>query len=87
MLYLEGEKMSYVNRKAEEATKLAHVQGGVPVFTIEMPELNEYTLGEIMYFFEYACALSAYTLQVNPFNQPGVEAYKQKMFELLGKNK
>ncbi len=87
LLYLEGEKMSYVNRKAEEATKLAHVQGGVPVFTIEMPELNEYTLGEIMYFFEYACALSAYTLQVNPFNQPGVEAYKQKMFELLGKNK
>ncbi|HBG71751.1 MAG: hypothetical protein A2W93_06430 [Bacteroidetes bacterium GWF2_43_63] len=87
LLYLEGKKMSYVNRKAEEATRFAHVQGGVPVLALEMPELSEFTLGEIMYFFEFACALSAYTLGVNPFDQPGVEAYKQKMFELLGKNK
>jgi len=87
LLYLEGKNMSYVNRKAEEATRFAHAQGGVPVLALEMPELSEFTLGEIMYFFEFACALSAYTLGVNPFDQPGVEAYKQKMFELLGKNK
>lgn len=87
LLYLEGKKMSYVNSKAEEATRFAHAQGGVPVFALEMPELNEFTLGEIIYFFEFACALSAYTLEVNPFDQPGVETYKLKMFELLGKNK
>ncbi|MPM11247.1 Glucose-6-phosphate isomerase [bioreactor metagenome] len=86
LLYLEGKKMSYVNRKAEEATRYAHVQGGVPVLAFEMPELNEYTIGELMYFFEFSCALSAYMFGVNPFDQPGVEAYKSKMFELLGKN-
>jgi len=87
LLYLEGKPMSHVNKKAEEATRFAHEQGGVPVIGFEMPELSEYTLGELMYFFEFSCALSAYTLGVNPFNQPGVEAYKTKMFELLGKNK
>ena len=87
LLYLEGKKLSYVNRKAEEATRLAHAEGGVPVMALEMDNLNEFNLGELMYFFEFACALSAYTLGVNPFDQPGVEAYKQKMFELLGKKK
>lgn len=87
LLYLEGKNLSYVNRKAEEATRLAHVDGGVPVMALEMTEISEYTLGELMYFFEFSCALSAYALGVNPFDQPGVEAYKQKMFELLGKNK
>jgi len=57
------------------------------VMAVEMAEISEYTLGELMYFFEFSCALSAYALGVNPFDQPGVEAYKQKMFELLGKNK
>lgn len=86
LLYLEGKQMSYVNRKAEEATRIAHAQGGVPVLALEMENLTEFSLGEIMYFFEFSCALSAYIQGVNPFDQPGVEAYKQKMFELLGKN-
>lgn len=85
LLYLEGKAMSYVNQKAEEATRLAHWEGGVPVLGLSLPELSEYTLGELMYFFEFACGLSAYAMGVNPFDQPGVEAYKKKMFELLGK--
>jgi len=85
LLYLEGKPMSHVNQKAEEATRFAHCNGSVPVFGLSLPEISEYTLGELMYFFEFSCALSAYSLGVNPFDQPGVEAYKKKMFELLGK--
>lgn len=83
--YLEGKEMSYVCKKAERATREAHFVGGVPVLEIEMPELDERSLGALIYFFEMSCALSAFCLGVNPFNQPGVEAYKTRMFELLGK--
>ncbi|NLL27691.1 MAG: glucose-6-phosphate isomerase [Bacteroidales bacterium] len=85
LLYLEGKSMSYVNNIAEKATQIAHAQGGVPVISFDIPELSEYYLGELMYMFEFSCALSAYTMGVNPFDQPGVEAYKSKMFEMLGK--
>jgi len=85
LLYLEGKNMSYVNQKACEATQLAHVDGNVPVFSLNMDEINEFSLGELLYFFEFSCALSAYLLGVNPFDQPGVEAYKQNMYRLLGK--
>jgi glucose-6-phosphate isomerase len=64
---------------------LAHVDGGIPVIQLSIPEISEYTLGQMVYFYEYACALSGYTLGVNPFDQPGVEAYKNNMFALLGK--
>ncbi|MBQ2606152.1 MAG: glucose-6-phosphate isomerase, partial [Clostridiales bacterium] len=66
-------------------TILAHVDGGVPNLMIHMPEQNAYSLGELIYFFEKACGISGYLLSVNPFNQPGVEAYKKNMFALLGK--
>ena len=85
LLYLEGKSMSYVNNIAEKATQIAHAQGGVPVISFDIPELSEYYLGELIYMFEFSCALSAYTMGVNPFDQPGVEAYKSKMFEMLGK--
>ena len=77
--------MSIVNRKAFEGTVIAHTEGGVPNMVIEVPELNEYELGYMIYFFEKACAISGYLLGVNPFNQPGVESYKKNMFALLGK--
>ena len=64
---------------------LAHTEGGVPNIKVSVPELNAYHLGELIYFYEMACALSGYILEVNPFNQPGVEAYKNNMFALLGK--
>ena len=83
--YLSGKRMSEVNEKAELGTRLAHVEGGVPNSKISVPAINEETLGQLIYFFEFACALSGYTLGVNPFDQPGVEAYKKKMFTLLGK--
>ena len=83
--YLAGKRISEVNEKAEQGTLLAHVEGGVPNIRIKVPEINEETLGQLIYFFEFACALSGYTLGVNPFDQPGVEAYKKKMFSLLGK--
>ena len=70
---------------AELGTMLAHVDGGVPNMKITMPALNEYYLGELIYFFERACGISGYILGVNPFNQPGVEAYKKNMFALLDK--
>ena len=70
---------------AELGTILAHIDGGVPNIVIEIPRLNAYWVGYLMYFFEKACALSGYTLGVNPFDQPGVEAYKKNMFALLGK--
>jgi glucose-6-phosphate isomerase len=83
--YLSGKRISEVNAKAELGTQMAHVEGGVPNIKINVPEINEETLGQFIYFFEFACALSGYTLGVNPFDQPGVEAYKKKMFSLLGK--
>lgn len=83
--FLAGKTMDFVNRKAYEGTLLAHVDGGVPNICIEVPEMNEYEFGYLVYFFEKACAISGYILGVNPFNQPGVESYKKNMFALLGK--
>ncbi len=83
--FLAGKTMDFVNRKAYEGTLLAHVDGGVPNICIEVPEMNAYEFGYLVYFFEKACAISGYVLGVNPFNQPGVESYKKNMFALLGK--
>ena len=83
--FLSNQNMSVVNRKAYEGTVIAHTEGGVPNIVLEAPELNEYELGYIIYFFEKGCAISGYLLGVNPFNQPGVESYKKNMFALLGK--
>lgn len=83
--YIAGRRLSDVNAKAQMGTILAHVDGGVPNLRIVVPEISEYTLGELIYFFEMGCAVSGYMLEVNPFDQPGVEAYKKNMFALLGK--
>ena len=83
--YLAGKRIDEVNKMAELGTKIAHVEGGVPNIRIELPALDEYTLGQLIYFFEKACGVSGYILGVNPFDQPGVEAYKRNMFALLGK--
>ncbi|MGN1269734.1 MAG: glucose-6-phosphate isomerase [Clostridia bacterium] len=83
--YLAGKGLDYINKKAMEATIAAHTEGDVPNIVIEMDKLDEYTLGHLIYFFELACSVSGKLLGVNPFNQPGVENYKKKMFELLGK--
>jgi glucose-6-phosphate isomerase len=83
--YLIGKDIQYVNEMAEMGTMLAHVDGGVPNISITVPAINEDTLGQLIYFFELACGLSGYILGVNPFDQPGVEAYKKNMFALLGK--
>ena len=83
--YLAGKPLHIVNHKAETATTLAHVDGGVPNLRIYIPEISENTLGQMIYFYEMACAVSGYLLNVNPFDQPGVEAYKKNMFALLGK--
>ena len=83
--FLAGKRVDEVNKMAELGTQLAHVDGGVPNLRIVMPELNEYYLGQLIYFFERACGVSGLLLDVNPFNQPGVEAYKKNMFALLGK--
>ncbi len=83
--FIAGKPIHEVNRMAELGTMLAHVDGGVPNIKISMPEINEYNLGELIYFYEFACGLSGYLLDVNPFDQPGVEAYKTNMFALLGK--
>ena len=83
--YLSGKKLSYVNKMAETATQLAHIDGGVPVISINIPDISEKSIGELLYFFEFSCAISSYAMGVNPFNQPGVEAYKKNMFALLGK--
>jgi glucose-6-phosphate isomerase len=83
--YLAGKELRYINRKAYEATAEAHYEGGVPNMTVFMPERSAFSLGQLFYFFERAVAVSAYVSGVNPFNQPGVEAYKRKMFKLLGK--
>ncbi len=83
--FLAGKRISEVNRMAEMGTLLAHFDGGVPNIRIEIPEINEYYIGGLLYFFEKACGISGYALGVNPFDQPGVEAYKKNMFALLGK--
>ena len=83
--YMAGKHVDEVNKKAELGTQLAHVDGGVPNIRITIPELNEYWLGQLIYMFEKGCGISGYVLGVNPFNQPGVEAYKKNMFALLGK--
>lgn len=83
--YLAGENLSYINSKAFEGTLLAHIDGGVPCMVINIPEMNPFNMGYLIYFFEKACAVSGYILDVNPFDQPGVESYKKNMFALLGK--
>jgi glucose-6-phosphate isomerase len=83
--YLAGKRLSEVNHNAEAGTTLAHNDGNVPIITINIPDLDEYYTGQMIYFFEMACALSGYIIDVNPFDQPGVEAYKANMFALLNK--
>ena len=83
--YLAGKSVDFVNKSAMNGTILAHTDGQVPNFVIHVPEVNEYYLGQLFYFFEFACGVSGYLLGVNPFNQPGVESYKKNMFALLGK--
>lgn len=83
--YLAGKSLDFVNKKAAEGTRMAHIDGGVPNLTIRIPEASPYYLGQLFFLFEKACALSGYLLAVNPFDQPGVEAYKKNMFRLLGK--
>ena len=83
--YLEGKSLDFVNEQAYRGTLAAHVDGGVPVITMEMGKLDARKLGELFWFFELSCGISAYMLGVNPFDQPGVEYYKRNMFELLGK--
>ncbi|MCL1990621.1 MAG: glucose-6-phosphate isomerase [Defluviitaleaceae bacterium] len=83
--YLAGQTVDFVNKKAFQGTVLAHVDGGVPNLIVEVPKMTPYAFGYLVYFFEKACAMSGYLLGVNPFDQPGVEAYKKNMFALLGK--
>ena len=83
--YLAGQKLDEIKHTVSQATREAHAAGGVPVMRIIMPDISEYSIGALIYFFEMACSLSAFTLGVNPFNQPGVDDYKVKMFRLLGK--
>ncbi len=83
--YLAGKSVDFVNKSAMNGTILAHTDGQVPNLMVTVPEVNEYYLGQLFYFFEFACGVSGYLLGVNPFNQPGVESYKKNMFALLGK--
>ena len=83
--YLAGKTMDFVNKSAMNGTILAHTDGNVPNLMVKIPEQNEFYLGELFYFFEFACGVSGYLLGINPFNQPGVESYKKNMFALLGK--
>ena len=83
--YLAGKTVDFVNKSAMNGTILAHVDGGIPIIQINIDKIDEFTLGELFYTFEFACGISGYTLGVNPFNQPGVESYKKNMFALLGK--
>lgn len=83
--FLEGKRVDEVNKMAELGTRLAHVDGGVPNIRVSVPKLNEYYIGQLIYFFEKACGISGLLQEVNPFNQPGVEAYKKNMFALLNK--
>ena len=83
--FLAGKSMDFIREQAMDGTLLAHVEGGVPNITLYTGRLDEGVMGQLIYFFEYACGLSGYLLDVNPFDQPGVEAYKKNMFALLGK--
>lgn len=83
--YLAGKSVDFINKKAMQGTILAHTDGDVPNLMVTLPEENEYYIGQLFYFFEFACAISGYMLGVNPFDQPGVESYKKNMFALLGK--
>ena len=83
--YLAGKSVDFVNKSAMKGTLLAHTDGNVPNLSVNLPEQNEFYLGELFYFFEFACGISGYLLGVNPFDQPGVESYKKNMFALLGK--
>ena len=83
--FLAGKTVDFVNTKAFQGTLLAHTDGSVPNLVINIPKLDAYHFGALVYFFEKACGVSGYILGVNPFNQPGVEAYKKNMFALLGK--
>ena len=83
--YLAGKTVDFVNKKAFQGTLLAHTDGNVPNLIVNIQKLDEYNFGYLVYFFEKACALSGYILGINPFDQPGVEAYKKNMFALLGK--
>lgn len=83
--FLAGKSLNFINQKAYEATALAHSGGGVPVLSLNLPKIDAENIGYLIYFMEVSCAISAYMLGVNPFNQPGVEAYKNNMFKLLGK--
>lgn len=83
--YLHEQTMEFVNKKAFEGTLLAHVDGGVPNVVLDIPEMNAFYYGKLMYFFEKACGIGGYLMDINPFDQPGVEAYKKNMFALLGK--
>jgi glucose-6-phosphate isomerase len=83
--YLAGKSVDFVNKSAMNGTVLAHTDGRVPNLMVMIPEMDEFYLGELFYFFEFACGMSGYILGVNPFNQPGVESYKKNMFALLGK--
>ena len=85
MNYLAGKTVDFVNKSAMNGTILAHTDGNVPNLLVTVPEQNEFYLGELFYFFEFACGVSGYILGINPFNQPGVESYKRNMFALLGK--
>ena len=83
--FISGKELDYVNKTAMTATLIAHNDGGVPNILLEVEDRSAYSLGYLIYFFEFACAMSGYLLGVNPFDQPGVEAYKKNMFALLGK--
>ena len=83
--FLAGKRISEINKMAELGVRLAHIDGGVPQLCIEIPAIDEASIGALIYFFEKACGISGYILGVNPFNQPGVEAYKKNMFALLDK--
>ena len=83
--YLAGKTVDFVNKSAMNGTILAHTDGEVPNLMIHLAAQDEFTLGQLFYFFEFACGISGYMLGVNPFNQPGVESYKKNMFALLGK--
>ena len=83
--FLAGKHVEHCNRMAMLGTRIAHIDGGVPQISVSIEKIDERNLGALLYFFEFACGVSAYTLGVNPFNQPGVEAYKKNMFALLEK--
>ena len=83
--YLAGRNVDFINKNAMNGTILAHTDGNVPNLMVNIPRQDEFSLGQLFYFFEFACGISGYLLGVNPFNQPGVESYKKNMFALLGK--